>query len=463
MASNSRMIETLLQDAVQEHSIPGLAIAVNKSGQELFAGGFGHADESRSRPVNADTIFGAASLTKFLTALLVVNAEREKRLRVSDRLSEYYPSLNCASGAPISLHHLLNHSAGFPGLFSRFIAADIENSADNTGGVDENALPADVGTWDLRNRLSTVSNLVEFLNQVQFEMLASPGSILSYSNEGFCLLGGVLEKIHTRRFSEIANNLVFEPLGMSRSSIGASRWTSRDTNLAAPLRASEGGLNSLAFWEAPLYYPAGGLMTTVRDLVILFDLLSGKNDLLSPGLVKQVTSKGMAIPSRPSGEFGYGYGLEIHQVGRKRLYWHTGQRAGISAFAGHVAEDELSIAILANVSDAPLASIAYSVFRSLLDLPGLRWPTDFKELPRSANDLTSLVGEYGSQEGFNNRVAIHQDRLQIHARGRCKDFLFSGPTYGTVGEQTFRFLNLQRVCSTQDALALDLRVFPRLS
>lgn len=461
MTRTTYVIKSLLENAVREHLLPGLAVAINQNGAELFAGGFGFADANRTRAIDADTVFGAASLTKVVTAILLIDAAKKEQLETTDLVSKHYPELKCASNAPISLHHLLNHSAGFPGLSSRFYAANASNGRDSIGGVDGHVSLSDTG-WDPASRLSTAADLVEFLNHVPFDTLGSPGDMMSYSNEGYCLLGGVLESIHDRRFSEIANTGVFGPLGMNRSSIGADRWTADDPNLATPLRASENGLKSIGFWEAPLFYPAGGLMTTARDLVALFSLLDGETGSLPRAQAKKMTSRPIPVPSRPSREFGYGYGLEIRQIAQKTLLWHTGQRAGVSAFAGRLVEDEVSVALLANISNAPLSSIAHAIFGTLLDLPELRWPPRFVGAPRGANNLTPLTGKYGSQEGFENRVVIKDNRLLLQTRGNHDAFVFSGVDFGTVGDQTFRFLNLQDGSLAPDALALDLRIFPRM-
>ena len=464
MIRNTHAIQNLLKNAMREHSLAGLAIAISHDGHELFAGGFGHADANRCRSVTADTIFGAASLTKFLTAVLVIYAAEKGQLNLSDPLSKHYPALNCAADPSICLHNLLNHSAGFPGLSSRFVAADTENNAENTGGVDGQRSTTTARTWGTGKRLSSAGDLVEFLNNVEFEMLGSPGSMLSYSNEGFCLLGGILEAIRSRPFNEIAHKDIFEPLGMEHSSIGAIDLIRRNDNVAVPLRMSASAFKSLKHWEAPLFYPAGGLMTSVRDLIVLFDLLEGKADFFLPHQAMQMTSGTMAVPSRPSGEFGYGYGLEIRQVDEKRtLAWHTGQRAGISSFAGRILEDRLTVALLANISDAPLASIAHSVLGTLLGLPELCWPPGRERQLPWESDLTLLTGQYGSQEGFVNRVSIQDNRLLLRAGGEEEEFFFSGPDFGTVGQQTFRFLDLQQAQSGPNALALDLRIFPKLT
>ena len=147
-------LQDLLEHVAVKHELPGLAVAVSQAGCELFADGFGACDADGLQPVTADTMFGVASVTKFVTAVIIMQAQRQKLLALSDPVSRFYPTLNCARDGRMRLHHLLTHSAGFPGLPFRHWATDV--IYDRTGKAETSGVAVETRKNDVAGAIAYV-------------------------------------------------------------------------------------------------------------------------------------------------------------------------------------------------------------------------------------------------------------------------------------------------------------------
>lgn len=458
-------LRDMLEKVAAQHALPGLAASVSWAGREIFADGFGNRDADGTLEVTADTMFAVASVTKFLTAVIIMQAKEQQLLKLSDPVSRYYPELDCARDGRMQLRHLLTHTAGFPGLPFRHVATVVTD--ERTAKTDDAATPLEPAGVNEGESLITPADLVNHINALNFDMLGSPGGCHSYSNESYCLLGGIIEDLYQCSFAEAAEEFVFKTLHMERSAIGG-RNLARETNIAMPMVRTEAGLRPCGFWEAPLFYPAGGLITTVRDMVRLISTLDGDAEVLSQQQGLDMIWKPAPIASRPHLSVRYGFGLEVeHLDANNTLAWHTGQRPGVSSFIGHVLQQKVSVALAVNTADAPTASIGHQIIAEVLEgelIPkSCLWPPLANQVV--GKRLETFCGCYGSQEMGEFRVHIRQGQLILDLRSANHEFRFTGPRSGTVGEQTFCFLGNDGNAPLQQratALALDLRVLPRL-
>ena len=433
-------LEKLLQGALNRYNIPGLAACVMHEGKIIYKSGFGLRNVSPSSCVNSKTIFGVASITKLVTALIIKQAENENILKTSDLVSAYVPDLSCLQNTKIEIRHLLNHSAGFPGLPTRHKSTDLLSSKIN-------------------DEMKSFDDLVRYLNKLDFDMLAEPGKLLNYSNEGYCLLGCIIERLYNNSFISVATEKVFEPLSLSRSFIGMNQ-AEFFNNIAEPLEVGKKNTNfsPIQYWDAPLFYSAGGLMTTVEDMGLL---ISHIGSLGSFGTSESLTANRIPVTSRNCKRYSYGSGLEIDLLDNSNtLIWHTGQRPGISSFVGYLKELRLSVALAINIADAPTARLGRSIFKEFLknqiELVKLQWPPKVDQNHFKNDDLSKFTGIYGSLEMGNFNVFEKEKKLFLQYSETLEEFKFSSSKNGNVGEHTFKFLFSQD--QRADALALDLRV-----
>lgn len=443
-----RNLRDAMETVAVEHALPGISVSIRRDGYEVFTDCFGTCDADNLLPVSVDTMFGVASVTKFLTATLIMLAREQKLIKLSDSVSRFYPDLECACDGKIRVRHLLSHSVGFPGLPFRHMATRSER----TYGVAP---------------MLTPTALVQGINALDFEMLGSPGDRLSYSNESYCLLGGIIENLYHCSYADAAEKFVFQPLQMKNSSIGAGTM-GQGSDFALPLIRTDAVLQPCGFWDAPLLDPAGGLSASTHDMARLISILAGDTAVLGTDAVREMIANCLPVASRPMSTARYGLGLEVTDLdAHHTLAWHTGQRPGISSFVGHVMQKGLSVAFATNIADAPSASIGHQIIAHVLEEelePGsCVWPPQVKQV--RVKQLERFCGRFGSKEMGELPIRLDQGRLLLDMQSAQHEFRFHGPCSGTVGGQTFCFLCDDETIGTRQpaaALALDLRVLSRL-
>jgi len=177
--------EAELRDAaVAAGRIPG-AVAMAGRGPATFGRWVaGQADAIQGRPVRADTVFDLASLTKVVATTTVTLAlAGQGRLRLDDPVTGYLPEFTACRDGPVTLGHLLTHTAGLPGSRKFY-------------------------RW-----CGTREELLRDLYRTP--LVTPPGSRVAYSDPGFIALGEVVAAVTAGPLDEAVLRLVTSPLGMS--------------------------------------------------------------------------------------------------------------------------------------------------------------------------------------------------------------------------------------------------------
>src|SRR5262249_8654897 len=107
-------IETVVNDAIQRHDIPGAVVAVLHQGEVVYRKAFGNrAVKPAEEPMTVDTVFDLASLTKPLApATSVMKLVEQGKLRVDEKVVAYWPEFAANGKDGITLEHLLRHTSG---------------------------------------------------------------------------------------------------------------------------------------------------------------------------------------------------------------------------------------------------------------------------------------------------------------------------------------------------------------
>jgi CubicO group peptidase (beta-lactamase class C family) len=184
-------LDELLGRQMEEHHIAGAAVSVVKDGQLFFAKGYGYADLENGIPVDPEqTVFRIGSVTKLFTWTAVMQLVEQGKLDLDADINTYldfripdtYPQ-------PITLKHLLTHTAGFEDLYLDFITLEIEDQAPP-------------GEW----LASHVPGRVR-----------PPGEVAAYSNYGTALAGYIVARVSRETYDEYIQEHILDPLGMAHS------------------------------------------------------------------------------------------------------------------------------------------------------------------------------------------------------------------------------------------------------
>lgn len=241
-----------------EHEIPGVGLALIDRDGVRWAGGVGQARRaSRSdagRDVDADTVFRVGSISKTIIALAVLRLVDEGRLRLDTPVAEIAPEIAMdnpwAASAPVTVAHLLEHTAGFDDM--RF---------NETFSPSHDDLPlAEVLALNPRSRTSRWR----------------PGSRHAYSNPGYTVIGHIIEKVTGEPFEDFVSRAILRPMGMPTASF---RLT---PGLRERLAQGYGEPRGRAIPHQRIHHrPAGELMASPRELARLVELFLHRGRLPS--------------------------------------------------------------------------------------------------------------------------------------------------------------------------------------
>ncbi len=298
-------VRAAVEEALADGTTPGIAVAVTDAERTLFAAGFGLAEVAAGRSVGPGTLFEIGSIGKSFTALCVMALAEEGRLHPDDPVTRHLPWFSvppATPGAtPITLHHLLTHTAGI------------------TAGIDATPEPASQ-VWSLRHLRPS----------------APPGARWHYSNVGYKTLGLVLEAIEGRPYPEILRARILEPLGMTSSEPAI-------TNAMRPRlavgyaflhddRIGHPGMPLVPATWLETATADGSIAATAGDMAIYARLLLGRGAADGVRIVGEASFVRMTAPHAAiSPDAFYGYGLVVRVEGGRTYAGHGGGMVGYLA------------------------------------------------------------------------------------------------------------------------------------
>lgn len=436
-------LEAWIEQTLEAAGTPGAAVILERHGEPLLARGFGFRDAETGVAADIDTAFGTGSITKSFTAIAILLLEEDGRLATGDAVLAHLPELRLTGpgAAGITLHHLLTHTAGIPPLPSRHYAWLSQDDLEPFERERLAQLPP-------RPPIRSFDELVGFLGDYRVELHAAPGAQYSYSNEGYNLLGAIVERVSGQTLPAFVQSRILAPCGMRRSSLDLT-FTLGLPNVTR-LYVREGGrAMASANWFNPVCWAAAGaLRSTAADLVRYFRMLAGGGVLdgaqaISPAVVAKVTQ---AYAPKGDGS-SYGYGLTLADLEGHALVFHGGGHKGVAAMGGFAAAEGAVCVVLTNFAESPAPRVWTGCMRAALGLPP--GPLIEPALPISlpVETLRSFAGVYRSPEGPEFEVSVDMSGaarvsagiLSTSAQSTAKDAI----TFTVLGEeQTIRFLRL---------------------
>lgn len=244
--SDRNALETLIDDtitkALESEHISGGTVAVVKDGKVFFAKGYGYADREAKLPVDpSQTVFRVGSVAKPFVGTAVMQLVEQGKLDLDTDVNRYLRTFQIPQTypEPITLRHLLTHTAGF---------------AERIIGDDRNR-PED----DIRP-------LAEALPDLMPARVRPPGKIASYSNWSVTLAGHIVELVSGLSFAEYVERNIFVPLGMTHSTFHEPLPPRLEKDFAVGYHYRDGVFVPQDFEFISDYGPAGALSSTAFDM-----------------------------------------------------------------------------------------------------------------------------------------------------------------------------------------------------
>jgi CubicO group peptidase (beta-lactamase class C family) len=403
-------IDRLMRDFASGSHVAGAAWGVIIDGELAHAGAAGYRELASKAPVDADTVFRIASMTKSFTAMSILKLRDEGKLSLDDPAERYVPELAAlvypTTDSPrITVRHLLSHAEGFP--------------EDNP--------------WGDRQLADSDAQLAEMIRGgIPFSH--APGLAYEYSNYGFAILGRIVARVSGGPYLDYVTSNILGPLDMSSTTLEPAsvpanrlahgyRW--EDEQWKEEPQLPNGAFGSM-----------GGMLTSVRDLsryVAVFMNAWPPRDGPERGPIRRASLREMQQLWRPGpatvtrdratgavqlNAGGYAFGLGVSQTcGFGHVVAHGGGLPGFGSIMRWLPEYGVGIVALGNLTYTGWGRVTSAAFDALARTGGLQ-PREAQPSPAlaAARDTVSRLvdnwddGLAGSIAAANLFVDRSRDR-----------------------------------------------------
>ena len=320
-AARADRVDDYVRARIKEFQLPGLSLLVIRDGAIVKAAGYGLADVERRIPAQPQTVYKIGSVSKQFIATGIMLLVEDGRVALADPLGKYIAGAP-ASWAPITLQHLLTHTAGLVRESPAFDPSKDQPDAD----------------------------LIKAAFSIPLRF--APGEKWEYSNTGYTVLAEIIRVGSGRPWSEYLHEKVFAPSGL-QTTVPTS-MTQGIANLAAGYTGRDNGRKAAPWFP---FRPSGAFLSTVLDLA-KWDAVLDADRILSRASRLRMWSPAALNDGRP---VTYGFGWHVESAKGRRRVRHGGGLPGFAAEFMKYVDDRLTIIALTNGDDVDLPSIASGV------------------------------------------------------------------------------------------------------
>jgi CubicO group peptidase (beta-lactamase class C family) len=313
---------------MQEQKLVGVSVGIIKDGKLVKSTGYGLANREYRVLADENTVYKLASISKHMIAVAIMKLYEEKRLKLTDKVTKYFPDAP-ASWSDITVRHLMNHTSGLVGESPGF-----------------------------RFNLAQ-SDSVLIREAYNIPLRFPTGTSWEYCNLGYFMLADIIRKVSGIPFPQYMEREIFSKYEMTHTATTAVF----DVN---PFKA-EGyipkGKDSLVKAEPQIALrPSGAFVSTVTDM-IKWETLVQAEKIISKQSWQQMWSDTVKSTRKDpaGGDVSYGYGLQVTKFNQKTLVYHGGSLPGFRTMYFRFPEEKTAIVILANANQAELAPVAWEI------------------------------------------------------------------------------------------------------
>lgn len=332
-AEKVKQIESLISAEMARQKIPGLSVAVVTEGRVRWSNGYGLADVENDVAAKAATVYRLASVSKPITAVAVMQLAERGKIDLDARVQKYCPAFP-EKEWPVTTRQVLAHLSGI-----RHYKSDDESNS-------------------TRRYETTAEGLSMFKDD---PLLHEPGAKMTYTTFGYTVLGCVVEGASGSTFADYVRENVFAPAGMERTR--ADSVVDIIPNRAQGYRRTKDGeLKNSPLADNSYKIAGGGFVSTAEDIAKFAAAVETYK------LLKRETTE-LMFTSRKTADgketrYGLGWGVGTHAGSRS--VGHSGGQQRVSTMLNMLPERGVAVAVLANVEDARLESLALQITDVLL-------------------------------------------------------------------------------------------------
>ena len=332
--------EPVLRKTMQEHHIPGAAVAVVKGGKLAYARGFGVRNVDSGEAVSTRSLFHMASVTKTFVATAVMQLWEQGKISLDAPVVSYLPyfRLDDTRYKGITIARMLNHTSGMP---------DVMDYEWDRPAYDDGALEEYVRSLSSR------------------KLIAAPGDQQRYSNMAYEVLGDVVSKASGMTFEDYVEQHILKPLHMNDSTLMKPKADA--ALLTAPHITKDGSVQvSKVFPYNRKHAPSSTLLSSALDMSRWALVNLNKGELDGVRILKESTYDVMWGPrDKAFPHIGMSWFLG-ERNGRKTVA-HGGGDVGFASYLLLFPDQSLGVVTMANLGNAPASTLAFAAAEAILD------------------------------------------------------------------------------------------------
>ncbi|MCC6425844.1 MAG: beta-lactamase family protein [Phycisphaerales bacterium] len=384
-----------LEERMKALHLPGLSLAVIDDGKIVWAQGFGLRDFTQTAPVDVYTLFQAASISKPIAAIGVMQLVKQGTLDLDTDINTYLkswklPPSEFTANKPVTLRHLLSHSAGL--TVHGFAGYPLAPSYPTIQQVLDGVQPPSLSPAVRSER--------------------APGEGFKYSGGGTTIAQLIVSDVTGRDPADFLDQTVLAPLGMKHSTYHQPLPDTRAANAASAHTGPDTKPLEGRWHSYPMVF-AAGLWTTPTDLCTMGLAVqrAAKDDAygpLDPAIIHQM----LTVTAEP-----VGIGYFLAGTGDHQRFSHNGGNDGfLSTFEAYTRLGK-GLAIMIN-ADGPAGQILGELARAIK--AEFNWPdTDIRTITPAAltpAQVTWLTGTYQLKHAPNVNLVISEENGALTMR-----------------------------------------------
>jgi D-alanyl-D-alanine carboxypeptidase len=336
-------LQARLDKARAKLEIPGVSVAIVWDDGRAWTGASGFRDVAKGDPMTTDTAFALASVSKTLTAAVVLQLVDEGVLRLDQKVAPLLPEY--PMHRKVTVRELLDHTSGLPDYF-------LNGKIDRPLQSDKDVAWSAAEAWDYvlppRKRYA-------------------PGRIWYYSNTNYLLLGELVERVTGRPLAEQVRSRLLDPLAMESSWYqDAEEPRAHGTQsyrlvpqLDGSVRAVRVAKQSDVMQFRSVVTAAGGagsIAATALDAAHWMQAYA-RGDILSPAMHRAMLAD-IANTRKLNAEIPYGLGIQAVPLGGRPAFGHSGRFLGFRNVVRYLPLGGVTIAVLTNQGVADPSKVA---------------------------------------------------------------------------------------------------------
>lgn len=424
-------LDAAIAEKVEKKPLPGCAVCLCGPDGIVFSKGYGFCDEEKTRPVNEDTMFGVASMSKSTATLALCMLEAEGRFSFDDPVIKYFPKFSVPGNPPESvlIRHLAMHTAGIPPL-ETLEWSILMNTPSICGEF------ADKMRASAPNRFETIDEVIDYVASGAHPSIGMPGEHMSYSNDDYAILCSIFDMAAGETLERFLKRRVFGPLGMTRTVLdydGSEARALSGGNITDLFELRDGVLKADDHWETmPPFRACAQVKSTAKDMARYYQCLSNRGrldgeQLLPAAAIELLCGSGFPLQKRPF----YCYGLYKQKFLDHAVCYHSGGLHGVSTHGGFLLDEGVSFAALSNIGGADTDDIDYLMLNACLGLPldtSHEWLLPKEGMLKNPD---CLAGRFVGYEELPEVITFQVDNGKISADkdGEPYDLVWGGGTW----------------------------------